>query len=101
MNSISRNLSDTIKDRLLDLEDEEASPQKKRLLNTIKVPKDLLMISERLPKPQYHLQSERASSKMSKQMKRNNSVPEEMDKLPEIQMRKKESKAIEERLKVK
>jgi hypothetical protein len=35
------------------------------LLNTIKVPKNLGQITERLPKPQYHI------------MKRNNSMPPE------------------------
>lgn len=92
MQGITRNLGDTIKDKLelLDEQSEDCSPNKKRLLNTIRVPKDLGLISERLPKPQYHLQSERAS-KMSKQLKRNNSVPEEIDKLPEIQMRRKDN----------
>jgi len=50
MQGLSRNLTDTLKDKL-DFEDEEISPNRKRLLNTIRVPKDLLMISERLPKP--------------------------------------------------
>jgi hypothetical protein len=39
-----------------DYEEEDVSPsKKKRLLNTIRVPKDMGMISERLPKPQYHI----------------------------------------------
>jgi hypothetical protein len=78
MQGLSRNLTDTIKDRL-DFDEEEASPNRRRLLNTIRVPKDLLMISERLPKPQYHVQTERQSK-----MKRNSSVPDGIDMLPEI-----------------
>ena len=83
---LSRNLSDTMRDKIdFGYEEEDVSPsKKKRLLNTIRVPKDMGMISERLPKPQYHINTER-SSKMSRQLKRNNSVPNEMDRLPEIQ----------------
>jgi hypothetical protein len=51
------------------------------LLNTIRVPRDLGQITERLPKPQY-----------GNVMRRNKSLPpEKMEKLPEIITAKKES----------
>ena len=84
---LNRNLSETIREKL-DFEDfndsGSALSNKKRLLTTIKVPKDLVLISDRLPRPQYHLENERLASKVGKMLKRNNSVPEEIDRLPEI-----------------
>jgi hypothetical protein len=48
------------------------------LLNTIKVPRDLGQITERLPKPQY-----------GQVMRRNKSLPpEKMDSIPDIQNKK-------------
>jgi NIMA (never in mitosis gene a)-related kinase len=57
--ALMRNLTDTIRDKLDFDDEEEISPNKRRLLNTIKVPKDLSLMSDRLPKPQYHINSER------------------------------------------
>ncbi len=59
MKNVQANLSDTLKEKLDIDGEEEASPRKRRLLNTIRVPKDMVLISDRLPKPQYHLTTER------------------------------------------
>jgi hypothetical protein len=42
------------------------------------------------------LENERLASKVGKMLKRNNSVPEEIDLLPEIQMRRKENSKEEQ-----
>jgi hypothetical protein len=58
----------------LEAAEKESLYQEVNLLNTIKVPRDLGQITERLPKPQY-----------GNVMRRNKSMPpEQMEKLPEI-----------------
>ena len=69
MPSIASHMSET-----LEASEKEHFYQEVNLLNTIKVPRDLGQITERLPKPQY-----------GNVMRRNKSLPpEQMEKLPDI-----------------
>lgn len=76
MPSVTSRTSDTLE--LVNLEPEEKSLDHLNLLNTIRVPRDLGQITERLPKPQYGIA-----------MRRNKSLPpEKIEKLPDIAAKK-------------